>query len=259
MSWVAVAVAGAGVAGAAIGSKATGDAADTQAGAAREANALQKQQYDDTVARNAPFVTGGLSSFNALLDRLGLSGNTSAAGYGSLGQGAPTAEQVMAEPGYQFGLDQGMNALGRQLNARGMSYSGAQLKAANRFGNDYASQQYGNAFNRMQSANQQAYNQLSGVANMGQNSANNTGQAGANYATQAGANLQGAANAQGAAGIAQANLWGNALNQGASAYRNYQAPASTANTGSWGTTGAGSQGWGTGDAWGNQDMGQYLG
>lgn len=196
--------------------------ANIQADAARGATALQKEQYDATVARNAPFVSGGTTAFNALLDRLGLSGNTTAAGYGSMGQ-IPTAANVMAEPGYEFGRAQGELGLNRQLNARGMSGSGAALKAAMRYNNDYASGQYGNAFNRSQSAQNQAYNQLSGVANMGQSSANNTAQSGANYATQAGSNMMGAANAQGANALAQGNIWGNLINQGASLYKNMPA------------------------------------
>lgn len=207
------------IGGALIGANAVGDAADTQAGAADRATQLSKEQYDSTVERNKPFVSGGTTAFNALLERLGLSGNTAAPGYGSFGK-APTAEQVQAEPGYQFGLDQGQQAINRNLNARGMTNSGAQIKAAARFGTDYAGTQYNNAFNRNQSAQQQAYNQLGNVANIGQNAANNTGQAGANYATQAGANMIGAGNANAAAGLAQGNIWTNALNQGVSAYNN---------------------------------------
>jgi hypothetical protein len=216
--------AGVGLVGSALQSDAAGDAADAQIAASERATALQKEQYDATVERNKPFVQGGTTAFNALLDRLGLTGNTSAQGYGSFGK-VPTAADVMAEPGYQFGLDQGQQAINRSLNARGMTNSGAQIKAAARFGTDYAGTQYGNAFNRNQSAQQQQYNQFANVANMGQNAANNTGQAGANYATQAGANMIGAGNARAAGELAQGNIWANALNQGVSAYNRSRPPA----------------------------------
>lgn len=219
MSFSIVATVGGSLIGAGIAADAAGDAADTQAAASDRASKLQKEQYDATVERNKPFVQGGTTAFNALLDRLGLSGNTTAQGYGSFGK-VPTAAEVMAEPGYQFGLQQGEQARARMFNARGLRDSGAAIKEATRFGTDYASTQYGNAFNRNQSANQQAFNQLGQVANLGQNSANNTGQAGANYATTAGANMIGAGNAQAAAGIAGANAWTNALNQGVSIYNN---------------------------------------
>ena len=222
---------GASLAGAAVGgllaSKGSKDAANIQAGAADRAAQLQKEAYDQTVARNQPFVSGGLQSFNALLDRLGLSGNAAAPGYGTFGK-VPTAQDVMNEPGYQFGLSEGQKALKNMTNARGMSYSGAALKAADRYATDYAGTQYGNAFNRNQSANQQAYNQFANLANMGQNAANNQGQAGANYATQTGAALQGGAGAQAANALAQGNIWQNALNQTVSAYKNNPMPSSNA-------------------------------
>jgi hypothetical protein len=257
MTWVAVAVAGAGVAGAAISSGSAKSAAGAQSDAAGAATALQQQQYDQTVARNAPFTTGGTSAFNALLGRLGLAGSdgTAASGYGSLGH-VPTAEEVMATPGYQFGLDQGQNALNRQLNARGMSYSGAQGKALARYGTDYATTKYNDAFNNLQSGNQQVYNQLMGAAGLGQQSANNTSAYGNQFATQAGNNMMGAANAQGAATIASGNAWGNALNQGVSAYKNYQAPTAQPDYTNWnsGTGGSGSTG-----AWGGSAAEPWYG
>lgn len=214
---MAFAVAAGAIGGALIASNASKSAANTQAAASDRATQLSRDQYDATTQRNAPFVAGGTQAFNSLLDRLGLSGNVSAPGYNTFGK-APTAQDVMNEPGYQFGQQQGQQAIDRQLNARGMTNSGAQIKAASRFGTDYATGQYGNAFSRLQQGNQQAYNQLSGVAGMGQASANNTAAAGQQFASQAGSNMIGAANAQAANTIGQGNIWGNALNQGLSAY-----------------------------------------
>ena len=211
------AITGAAVGSALIGSAASRSASNKQQDAANASNALSREQYDQTVQRNAPFVQGGTQSFNALLDRLGLSGNTSAPGYGSFGK-VPTSADVMAQPGYQFGLDEGWKGINNQLNAHGMNNSGAQIKAAARFNNNYATQQYGNAFNQLMDSQKFQAQQFGNLANLGQNAANNTGQAGAHYATQAGTNLQGGANAAGANALAQGNLWSNALNQGVSAY-----------------------------------------
>ena len=221
----------------------TGNAVDAQNAASDAANKLQKEMYDAAVARNAPFVGGGVSAFNALMDRLGLSGNVNAPGYGSFGK-VPTAADVTAEPGYQFGLDQGQQALDRSLNARGMRYSGAALKAADRYGTDYGSTKYNDAFNRLQGAKQQAYNQIGNIANLGQNAANNVGQAGANYASNVGQNIIGAGNAQAAGQLAQGNILGNAINQGVSLYNtnrlfNMLQPSQLAGAGSLGTAGSG--------------------
>lgn len=54
------------------------------------------------------------------------------------------------DPGYQFRLDQGMKGLNNSAAARGGLLSGAALKAADQYNQDYASGEYGNAFNRYQ-------------------------------------------------------------------------------------------------------------
>ena len=70
------------------------------------------------------------------------------------------------------------------------------------------------------------YNQLMGMANMGQNAAAQVGNAGMNYATQAGNAYQNAAAAQAAAGIAQANTLSNTLGTlGGIAYQAYNQPS----------------------------------
>lgn len=254
MPWGVAATA---IIGGAIQSDSSRRAANTQKDAANAANQLSQDQYNQTVARNQPFMQAGQTGLNALLDRLGISGNTGATGYGQFGH-MPTAEEVMGSPGYQFGLDQGMNVLNRQLNARGMSYSGAQGKALAQFGTNYATSKYNDAYNRLMDSNRFQQGSLNNLATLGQSAANNTSAAGTQYATQAGNNLMGAGNAQAANALAQGNIWQGAINQGVSAYQN-RTPSTAGSSGSWGSTGGGSGGWGSGDAYGNQDLGQYLG
>jgi hypothetical protein len=239
-------VAGAAVVSAGIGAYSSNKAAKGMQGAADSATALQQGIYNDTVDRNQPYVQGGTTAFNALLGRLGLAGadGSAASGYGSLGH-VPTAEEVMAQPGYEFGRSQGEAGVNRLLNARGMSYSGAQGKALSQFNNNYATGQYQTAYDNLLRGNQQTYNQLSGLATFGQNSANNTATAGAQFGTQAGENNMFGAAAQGSNALAQGNIWGSAINQGASAYKNR--PVQSPNVTNWnsGTGGVGSSGpWG---------------
>jgi hypothetical protein len=59
------------------------------------------------------------------------------------------------DPGYQFQLQQGNQALERSLAAQGMGQSGAALKAAQEYGQGLASQSYGDAYNRYLSQNSQ--------------------------------------------------------------------------------------------------------
>ena len=194
---------GLGLLGSVIGADAVGDAADAQVGAANNATALQKQMFDQTRADNAPWRAAGEQSLNKLM--------------GLLNDGSLTSrfagQNVMNEPGYQFGLQQGQQGLERSAAARGMGLSGAALKAASQFNQDYAGTKYGQAFDRWRMENADTFNRLSGLAGTGQqiNAANSA--AGQNFANQAGQNMMGAANAQGAAGIARGNIYGNAINQ----------------------------------------------
>lgn len=61
----------------------------------------------------------------------------------------PTAEQMAADPGYQFRLQQGQEALERSGAARGVTNTGGTLKDILDYGQRAASQEYGNVYNRM--------------------------------------------------------------------------------------------------------------
>jgi hypothetical protein len=197
-----------GGANALIGGVASNSAKNDLVDAANQSNALQREMYEGAVGRNAPYLAGGTQAFNALLGKT-LSGEYSR---------APSAQEVMATPGYQFGLDQGQQAINRQLNARGMSYSGAQGKALARYGTDYATGQYNNSYNRLMDQNRFNANQLGNLANMGQSAANNTTAAGTQFANQTSSNLWDAGKASANNALTQGTNWNNWLNQGISAY-----------------------------------------
>jgi len=240
MPW-AVAAAAVGAAGTAYSAN---KAAGAQEDAANQANAVQQANLGATVQRNAPFYGAGTDALTTLQQKLpGL--NT---GY--------DPQALLSEPGYQFGLQQGQKALENSLAARGRSVSGAALKAADEFGTNYATSKLGDAFQRDQAAKGQQFSQLMQLTGLGQASANNTSAAGQNYANNVGANTIGAGNSAAAADLAQGNIWSGLINQGVSAYgrMNNQAVA----PGTWQSTGGGTAGFGTGTAFGNQDMGQYL-
>lgn len=87
-------------------------------------------------------------------------------------------DYMTQDPGYQFRLNEGNKAINASMAARGLSGSGAALKALTRYGQDYATQDYQNNFNRqMQIANmgQESATNLSGAAGtLGSNLSNNT-------------------------------------------------------------------------------------
>lgn len=61
---------------------------------------------------------------------------------------APTAADMANDPGYQFRMDQGNQALQRSAAAQGNLLSGGTLKALDRYNQDYASGEFGNVYNR---------------------------------------------------------------------------------------------------------------
>ena len=63
----------------------------------------------------------------------------------------PTAEEMTADPGYQFRLREGQAALERSAAARGVTNTGGTLRDILDYGQDAASQEYGNVFDRQRS------------------------------------------------------------------------------------------------------------
>ena len=114
------------------------------------------------------------------------------------------------DPGYQFRLKEGMQGLERSAAARGGLLSGGTLKGIQRYGQDMASQEYTNAFNRYQAERTGTLNPLQSLAGVGQSSANTIGTMGMNYANQVGELYQGGANARASGYVGSAN----AINQG---------------------------------------------
>jgi len=217
--WVAGAVVGSSLIGGAISSSGQRQAASTQADTAAQSMALQKQMYDEQVARNQPFAQAGLTAQNRMLDYLGLSNNTGQAGYGKYARDFGM-QDFQQDPGYQFRLGEGLKALDRQAAARGGLISGAALKAAQGYGQDQASQEYTNAFNRYQTNRANQLNPLGSLMSSGQAAVNNQATAAGNYGAQGAAALQAAGQATAAGQLGVGNTWNNALNTGASAYQN---------------------------------------
>lgn len=69
------------------------------------------------------------------------------------------------DPGYQFRLDEGNKSINSGLAARGLGNSGAAIKALTRYGQDYASGEYGNAFNRQMQMANMGLNAAGGLSN----------------------------------------------------------------------------------------------
>jgi len=156
---------------------------------------LARDIFAQQTALNEPFRQGGINALNRMQDLLGLSSNRQAPGYGSLSRNFSLSD-FQADPGYGFRMSEGMKALDRQAAARGGLISGSALKAAQRYGQDLASQEYLNAFNRFQTNRTNLLNPLQAIAGTGQTATNTLSQAGQNMGTNV-------SNAMGASGQAQ--------------------------------------------------------
>lgn len=61
---------------------------------------------------------------------------------------APSMEEALNDPGYQFRANEGRRALEQSAAARGLLGSGGTLKDINAWGQQFAKQEYGDVFNR---------------------------------------------------------------------------------------------------------------
>jgi hypothetical protein len=199
-----------------VGANAAQNAAETQAAAQQRANDLMYKMFQEQVGLQAPFREAGLTAQNRMLDLLGLSDRTGAAGYGSLNKPFGM-EQFQADPGYAFRMGEGIKAIERSRAQAGGLLSGGTGKALTRYGQDLGSQEYGNAFSRYQTERANQLNPLAALTAAGQGSANVLSNAAGTYGQQAGAGITDVARAQAAGQVGTAN----ALVGGVSQYLGY--------------------------------------
>ena len=193
------------------------DAANIQAGAAREGIAAA-----GTIT--APQRNIGTLSLYQLASMLGIDPRTAFPDGmptnplvpGMPAPGAPGAEfgaftkpftmqDLTLDPSYQFRRDEGLNGVNNSGAARGMQLSGPTLKGIQDFGQGLASTEYGNAWNRARTGRLDQYNSLANLAGMGQ-------VASGQFSGQAQQGIEGAGNAMAAGRVGSAGAWGQTLN-----------------------------------------------
>lgn len=165
-------------------------------------------------------------------------------------------EDFQQDPGYAFRMQEGLKALDRQAAARGGLISGAALKAAQREGQNMASQEYTNAFNRYQTNRSNQLNPLETLMGRSQTAANQVGNAAGNYAQNAGEAYMGAGSARASGYMGGANALAGAINQGLNMYGDQQFLRRGGGRNPFGgafSSGAGSMGFGGGSVQGNSD------
>jgi hypothetical protein len=205
-----------------IGANASRGAAASQERAAQQASDTQRAIFERQVELQEPFREAGLKGQNRLLELLGLSEDKKVPGFGKYATAEFTPSMFQTDPGYAFRMSEGMKALERSAAARGGLLSGATLKGTQRYGQDLASQEFQNAFNRFQVQRTNTLNPLQSLSGGAQTSANVLTGAAGNLGQQLGSNIIGAGNAQAAGQIGSANAIVGGLGQGINFYQNQQ-------------------------------------
>ena len=237
-------------------------ATDAQLAATRETNNMLRGFRAEDIKRFDPYYQQGLQAQDAYAFEQGFGDRP--AGYNSQFS-APNALayqdfnyqpfEFTKDPGYDFRMQEGREAVLSSAAARQGAVSGAAGKALARYGQDYASNEYDRAYGRYMGERDRAWNQhlagydrryqdnrnqmgdyvnylgrLQGVSASGQNAAGMQGAASMNYGGQIGQNTvaggnaaaQGYANvgnAQAAGAVGMANAFTGGINNALGAYQ----------------------------------------
>lgn len=132
-------------------------AGKASAKATDRATDLQREMWQQQRSDFAPWLNAGMVGLDQLQEML-------RPGY-----------DITQTPGYQFRYNQGLDSIRNILSAKGMRDSGAALKAAAEYGQNYATGEYNNEWNRMVQ-----------LAGMGSGPVQMQGQLGGQYATNMG-------------------------------------------------------------------------
>ena len=230
-------------------SNAAQSAANTQSDANRYAADLQYKMWQEQQNLQKPWYDVGTRALPKL-----------EAQYNQMPAAFTGQVNLGQDPGYAFRLAEGNRALNQSAAARGGLISGNALKAAQRYGQEMGSQEYGNAYQRALDVynagvtrEATGYNRLANLAGVGQTAAGElagqAGQVGSNLSSLASQTGQAQANALLSQGAARSSAYqgiGSALGQGIQGL--YQ------NRGMFG--GSGGSG-GYNQAFGNTGLGYY--
>ena len=215
-----------------LGSAAVGAAASIFGGK-KQSDAAKKAAKEQTKATKATIA----AQEKALERQIGLqepfrqTGVNALADYATASQYTPFGmEQFQADPGYQFRMSEGLKALERSAASRGLLQSGGTLKDITRFGQDAASQEYQNAFNRYLTERQARLSPLEYRIGLGQAAASGQAANVGSTAQNVGQLTQALGNIGAQRAVTQGNIMAGTIgniaglaSQAAGAYGQYQA------------------------------------
>ena len=198
MTWAVTAATVGSIGGSLLGGASARKQAEAKARALAEAKGQVTNAYQTSKGYYDPYYQTGTAASNRLAELMGIGGNTGAAGYGSMMKDFSMAD-YQQDPGYQFRLQEGLKQLQGMAGARGGLLSGATVRGGQKYAQNAASQEYGNAYQRYMEQQQNRYNMLSGQQGVGYKA----GGALADLSTGYGANMANFAMGQGAVDAAK--------------------------------------------------------
>lgn len=194
-----------------LGARQSRKAAKQQAQATQRGIDAQTAMFNKQMELNEPFRQSGLNAMNKF---------TALTGEGGKYSKAPTMADLEFDPGYQFRLSEGLKGLDRSAAARGGLFSGAALKAAGRYGQDYASNEYGRAFDRYQTNRANELNPLLALMGQGQIATGAMSGAAGTQGQNLSAGYSDIGNARASGRMGMANALAGGVGQGMSFYQN---------------------------------------
>lgn len=205
---VAAAIVGSAVVGAGASIASGNKASKTAKQTAQANNQLDQQIYNSNKAELQPYVNSGNAATSSIDSLLGLSGNSASA--------TAAYNQWKNATGYSSALKQGQDSVTAALGAKGLTDSGAAMKALTQYGQDFANQNFETYLGNLQTQQQTGLAGASALAGVGEN-----------YATSVTNNNNVAANASENASLNTGNAINSALGNVLSAYTFNQALGSS--------------------------------
>lgn len=198
---VAAAIIGSAVVGGVVSSNAAGKAADAQRDASKTASDTELKMFEQNRADMQPWREAGVGALDQLKAGTGTGGDF---------MRDFTLSDFTRDPGYRFRIDEGLRGIESGAAARGGLLNGGTLKALTQYGQGFASNEFGNAYNRFNADRDRRFNRLSSLAGTGQTATRDVAQMGTQVAGNVAGNQIGAGNARASSYVAQ----GNAINGG---------------------------------------------
>jgi hypothetical protein len=196
MSGIATAIIGSAVVGGVVASNSASKAAKAQQNAADKASNTELEMFNQNREDMQPWREAGTGALKQMTEGTAAGGDFNR---------DFTLADFTRDPGYDFRMQQGSQALERSAAARGGALSGGALKGITRYGQDFASGEYQNAYNRFNNDRTQRFNRLASLAGTGQTATRDVAQMGSQVAGSVANNIIGAGNSQASSYVGQGN------------------------------------------------------